>query len=251
MIKSFDRAATFIDDVGFALLWPASRIPLPSLWAVGTIEEGFNADAERVWGWKDELPLRKKAWYGTFLRGRKSFLSRELLADLYPRDGTPDDFRSVELSPDARRMAAIVEADGPISASVLREAMKVPGPRFNKAVNELGRALVVTHFGVEDEGAGWPSACFELTTRVFKPKPRGSGEERRARAARRFVGTVIECRVGDLAGAFGWTPEQARAALDACVERGDARVEERKAHPKRWYVTATRTRTGARRRTAR
>jgi hypothetical protein len=31
-VGSVERAAAFIDDVGFALLFPAPRVPLPSLW---------------------------------------------------------------------------------------------------------------------------------------------------------------------------------------------------------------------------
>ena len=77
-VKRIDRAARFIDDVGFALLFPKATVDLPSLWQAASdrpLSEGegdWGPDMERVWRWKDELPRRGMAWYGEFVRDRKS-----------------------------------------------------------------------------------------------------------------------------------------------------------------------------------
>jgi hypothetical protein len=34
---------------------------------ISHLGEEWGPDAEREWGWKDELPLRRLAWYGRFL----------------------------------------------------------------------------------------------------------------------------------------------------------------------------------------
>ncbi|MFN2613201.1 MAG: hypothetical protein ABR552_00085 [Actinomycetota bacterium] len=221
-IKRLDQAVAFIEDVGFAMLWPKTGLALPSLWPLGTSgdpEDEFGPEAQRMWGWKDEIPLKKLAWYGPFLRGRKSFLARDLLADLYPREGRPDDFQGAELSKEARRIANIILLDGPTPASVLREASGLGGAAFSKPVQELGRALVITHFGVEEQDSGWPSAMYELTARAFRlPKKRS-----RARAALRFVNTVIECTARDLRAAFNWPLDETRAALDELADAGKIR----------------------------
>lgn len=231
-IGSLARAAAFVEDVGFALLFPKSGVALPSLWEAASdrpihdLGREWGPDAERIWGWKDELPQRGLAWYGRFLRGRPSFLASDLLADLYPRSGRPDDFDEKELSSDARRIARILLRSGPQPTSALREALDAEGQRggerFDRAMSELGRALVITHYGVEDEGAGWPSAVLELTARAFRIPHRRDSERKRSRAAERFLGTTLVARPIELANAFGWNAREARDSLDGLVGRSRA-----------------------------
>lgn len=226
------RAAAFLDDVGFALLFPQKGVPLPSLWEAasdrefGDLPEEWGPDIQRVWAWKDELPRLGLAWYGRFLRGRPSFLSPALLADLYPRAGRPDDFEGAALGPDASRVAQVLLRSGPTPTAVLREATGMQGKRgsarFSRAQTELGRALVITHFGVEEQDAGWPSAVVELTARAFRVGGRRSPESRRDAAARRFLHTMIAARRSELARAFGWSPAESTEALDGLVARGAA-----------------------------
>jgi hypothetical protein len=229
-IGSIGRAAAFISDVGFALLFPHRTVPLPSLWAaasdlpVGLSAEDWSPEIQRVWGWKDELPLRRLAWYGRFIRGRPSFLSPALLTDLYARSGQPEDFEEEPLRDDARRVASVLLRSGPLPSAILRQAVNLQGKagsaRFSAALTELGRALVVTYFGTEQEGSGWPSAVLELTVRVFDIPPSRDIEEGRRRAATRFLQTMVAARPIDLAFAFGWTPVEARAVLSDLASGG-------------------------------
>ena len=97
--------------VGFALLFPSERHVVPSLWeavAAGDAEPfatGMDDDEQRVWTWKDELPLRRLAWYGNFVGGRGSFVSPALLRLLYPAYGDEGDHESLDLSPTAHQIA--------------------------------------------------------------------------------------------------------------------------------------------------
>lgn len=224
-IRSLERAAAFVDDVGFSLLFPARYVELPSLYSAATERPGatfwdveWGPDAERVWGWKDELPLRGLAWYGKFLAGRSSLLSLSLLADLYPRSGDPDDFTKAPLSDEARRIAEVLLLSGPTPTGALREALAMEGKkgqaRFSSALTELGRNLVVTNYGVEEKQGGWPAAVLELTARAFKVPGRGGRAARRHHAVRQFVETVIEAEPKDLAKAFGWPLSEAKASMD-------------------------------------
>lgn len=234
-IGSFERAAAFVDDVGFALLFPKARLALPSLWEaasdrpLSSLPQDWGPDIERVWRWKDELPKRRRAWYGRFLHGRPSFLSPALLAELYPRAGRPDDFREAGLGRDARRIAEVLLASGPTSSAVLRQAVgldgKAGGARFSQALSELGRELVVTHFGAQDEGSGWPAAVLELSARAFRLRvPRGPDAARLAAAAR-FLDTMIAARPADLARAFGWTTSESRVVFEELERRGGADLQ--------------------------
>jgi hypothetical protein len=227
-----DRAARFIDDVGFALLFPKSKVELPSLWEAASdrplaeVADWSDGDITRVWRWKDELPFKGLAWYGEFVRGRQSFLSPALLADLYPRPGKPDDFMDAELSESAYRIARILLRSGPQSKAALREALDIGGARgterFNRAVGELGRALVVTGFGTSDEGSGWPSGVLELTARAFSIPVRRNREAGRMRTARQFLDTMVVAQPYHLGNAFHWGAKVAREAFEELVQTGAA-----------------------------
>ncbi len=231
-VTRIDRAAAFVEDVGFTLLFPNKGVVLPSLYDVASDRPLFSPagdwgpDADRVWGWKDELPRRGLAWYGRFVRGRPSLLAPSLLADLYPRRGRPDDFEDAGLSPPAYRVARILLRSGPQSTAALREALDVEGKKatdaFYRTLTELDRGLVVTHFGIEDEGAGWPVPVLELTSRAFRIPARRSQDAARLRAARRYLDTMLVARPFELGNAFGWGAETARSALETLVARKQA-----------------------------
>ena len=231
-IGSIERAAEFIDDVGFALLFPKTGVALPSLWEAASdrpiqeLGQEWGQDAERIWGWKDELPLRGLAWYGSFVRGRKSFLSHGLLIDLYPWPGRPEDVQEADLGPDAARIARVLLRSGPQSTAVLREATnmegKAGGDRFSKAAGELGRKLLVTHLGTQEEGAGWPAAVLELTARAFRIPRRRDFEMARLRATGAFLDTMVRVRPYELGNAFGWGADAARVCLEELVSGGQA-----------------------------
>jgi hypothetical protein len=232
-VRSIERAAAFVQDVGFALLFPARGVDLPSLYNAATEhlsatfwEVEWGPDSERVWGWKDELPLRGMAWYGKLLTGRASLLSPALLADLYPRSGRPDDFTEATLSDDARRIAEMLLLSGPTATGALREELGLEGKkgqaRFSTAVTDLGRNLVVTNFGVEEKRGGWPAAVLELTARVFEVPGRGTLANRHLRATESFLRTMLVAEPAQLARAFAWHPSAAGQRLEQLEKRGRA-----------------------------
>lgn len=220
--RTIAQAARFIDQVGFAVLFPHASAP--SLWGA-TAEHpetgfvDFDDEAQRVWAWKDELPLRRLAWYGPVPGGRKMFLSVEMLRALYPGAGKKDDHRALDVSPEARALADVLLSSGPTSQAALREATHLDGKKgaavFTRAKGELGRHYLLTHHGVEEQGAGWPSAVFDLTARAFPLGKRAPLEQRRIAVAARYLATMGEATPARLARTFGWKTADARAALDA------------------------------------
>jgi hypothetical protein len=243
-VRTLQRASDFVEDVGFALVFGLPDRSMPSLADAARDREGtgegegegsrdwWGPDIERVWGWKDELPKRGMAWYGRFVRGRPSLLAPSLLRELYPRSGGSADFREARLGADAGRIAEILLLNGPTSTAVLREATDALGPkgrsRFDKALSELGRNLVVTHAGVEEQDSGWPAAILTLTATAFDLRGAGMGgskdrDGRRLGAARRFLDTMVQARPYELGNAFGWGADAARQAFDMLVEAGEAR----------------------------
>ena len=81
-VRSIARAAAFVDDVGFALLFPSERVLVPSLWEAVAGEDaepfatGMGSDEQRVWAWKDELPRRGLPGTATSLPAAARFCRR-------------------------------------------------------------------------------------------------------------------------------------------------------------------------------
>jgi hypothetical protein len=214
-IRSITRAGAFVEDVGFALLFPSDRVLVPSLWEAVAGEDaepfanGMDLAEHRVWSWKDELPRLGLAWYGNFVAGRGSFVSPLLLRWLYPAHGGTDDHTDLDLSPTAHEIATAL-AEGPLPSAMLR-AQIGDRSRYQRAVVELQRHLLVTTAGVHEQASGWPSAVLDLTCRRFDV---GRGQDHLA-AAELFIGVVLDASARDLARTFRWPVDQAREQLDA------------------------------------
>jgi hypothetical protein len=219
LLRSIEEAAAFVEDVGFALLFPADRPIAPSLWeAVAGADAtpfaaGMGSAESLVWNWKDELPEAGLAWSGRFLHGRASLLSPRLLAALYPGPGEPDDDRAFALPPEAHEIAEALRA-GPLPSPALRSVVGDRG-RYGRAIRELQRRLLVTSAGVREQRRGWPAVILELTCQRFDV---GATDPRYATT--RFLDTMIEATPAELARVYQWPAAAARSALDDHVATG-------------------------------
>jgi hypothetical protein len=201
IVRTFEQAAAWIDEVGIALLYGRSHLPSLSQ-AMGQKRMVWDATAEKMWEWKDQLPKRRKAWFGKFVRGKGTLIAPRLLVAVSDAVQTPWDVGAAEflhargrLSDEARRVAAVLLKEGKQPTLALRYAAgfvsKRENVRFKRAMVELGRTLLVTHFGAEkEEGAAWPSAVYELTPRAFARLSPRISEAARAEV-RRLLGPLL------------------------------------------------------------
>ena len=221
-VRSVQRAGAFVDDVGFALLFPSSKLVVPSLWEAVAGEDaepfatGMDDNEQRVWAWKDDLPRLGLAWYGNLVGGRSSFLSPTMLRLLYAGAGEVDDHESAELSPPAHEIAAALMEE-PLPSATLRTLIGDRN-RYQRAIVELQRRLLVTNAGVQDHPTGWPSALLDLTFRRFDVGGRADNAE----ASLLFLATVLEATPSELARAFRWPVAQALGCLEELAENGAA-----------------------------
>jgi hypothetical protein len=81
-IRSIGWAGAFVEDVGFALLFPTAGMALPSLYEtaceqpVPLVETGWGPDEQRGWGWKDALPRKGDPKTRRLVRPRPRFPAR-------------------------------------------------------------------------------------------------------------------------------------------------------------------------------
>jgi hypothetical protein len=218
------EAVRFIDAVGFCLLFPVKQVALPSLYgAVARLRPGQKAKwdkhAELIWGWKDELPRRGRAYYAKFFRGRGTFISVRLLPHFLAMRGSPTAAEEYEqfyeqgkISSDAQAIWKSLVEHGPLPTLELRHAChmetKSGNARYKKAMLELQCLLAVTHFGAEQETAAWPSARFELTARAFPKQAAAAKRIKPDTACRALVEKYLTWRPQadprEVQRLFGW-----------------------------------------------
>jgi hypothetical protein len=227
LIKTFRQASKYIDHVGFCLLFPIKGLPLPSLWTavkghvprifslVGTWDE----DAERLWGWKDEFPRRRRAYYGKYFRGKASLISLAFLPCFYRLEGNlgaTDEYeqlyRQGRITADARTVCQALFQHGPQAALELRYALgwtsKRGNRRFKRALEQLQRRLLIVRWGTKAETRAWESAVYQLTARAFprvvKEAAKLTVDEARRRVAEQYRRLNPAATTRDLLRLFGW-----------------------------------------------
>ncbi len=223
-------AVRFIDRCGFCTLFAVKKVPLPSLYYVVTRQSPavWDKTTEKIWGWKDELPRKKQAFYAKYFRTRGTFISPEMLPHFLASRESPTRVEDHERFYSAGRVThaaheiwcALAE-HGPLATLELRHACKMESKagnaRYKQAMLELQCLLVVTHFGIEQETAAWASSRFELVARAF-PKQAAAArriapDAARATLAQRFLAMHPQTPAKQIASLFGWSKAETDTAV--------------------------------------
>ncbi len=228
-VNSAADAVRFIDSAGFCLLFPVKNVPLPSLYCAMArgIPVSWDKYTAKLWEWKDELPLRRRALYTKYFRGRGTFISRAMLPNFLALRGRPARISDYEafyaagrVSHGAYTLWKTLAEHGPLATLELRHACKMDSKagntRFKKAILELQGLLVVTHFGAEQETEAWASNRLELIARAFPEEAQQSRgvtpQAARTAIAKKYLEWRADAEPAALARLFGWTRAEAIAA---------------------------------------
>jgi hypothetical protein len=229
-VKTVADACRFIEAVGFCVLFPVKNILLPSLYFAVTKKSNARWDkyAQLIWNWKDDLPKKRKAFYGKYFKGRGTFLSLKLLPHFLaiqetavPASEAEGIYKAGRIGHDTLELWQALAKLGPLPTLELRHACKMEtqagNKRFKKAMLELQRLLIVTHSGVEQETEAWASNRFDLVNRAF-PKEAAQARKISMENARREIAVKYRTLYPtaspvQIARLFSWTKAQAVAAL--------------------------------------
>lgn len=235
-LRTLQQAGKTIERLGCCLLFPNKKVRLPSLIEAvkGHPLRNYNPctawddDFLQVWKWKDELPRKRLAYYGKYFRGRGIFLSLEFLTCFFCLEGNPSAedgferlYRAGELSPEARAVCKEIAKNGPLGTLELRYALgweaKRANDRFKRAVLELQKRLLITHWGAAAETRAWESNVYQLTERAFPKAVRAAAKLSPEKARRRIISCYRKqypkVTPQEIARLFRWTRVQAEAAL--------------------------------------
>ena len=229
-VKTLAQAAIFMEHAGFCMLFPVKSVSLPSLYYAVSRRADVRWDkyAQLIWRWKDELPKKRRAFYGKYFKGRGSFISLKFLPHFLATHGTAIEPREAEafyrtgrISHDALELWLALAKHGPLPTLELRHSCKMESQagnkRFKKAMLELQGQLIVTHSGAEQETEAWASNRFDLVARGFLEQVaearKISAEEARVAIAVKYRTLYPNATPAQISRLFGWTKAQAVAAL--------------------------------------
>ena len=241
-VKTEVEAAQFIHDVGFCLLFPLDRgTPLlPSLYDAvcggqRRLIHDWNEYMQRLWTWKDELAAHKKVYFGKFFKGRPSFISLQMLPYFYTLSGNYGDLEDYQqvyeegrITQDAKRICEFLFEKGPTPTVHLKREAGFRGKggrtRFEGALKELQRSLLVVNAGVTQEGSSWPSIIVDLLLRVHPQVVKKSGkipeENTRRKIARKYFDIAVASTAKDLSQLLGWKKEIVHETLQSLLKKG-------------------------------
>ena len=240
-LNSLEEAASWVERVGVALLYPNPDFVLPSLWEAvsGRVEidwairdaDGkfiaFTPEMEKVWRWKDELPAKRLACVGLHVARTSSLVAPRLvrpLLSLLGRSTARDDFGDVEgLERELAR--ASLELGRSATRRELRLAVGVDKRLGDRAINALQHKLVLTNAGVTHEESRWGSTLHDLFARRWRAQLRRPLPAR-GRALAALAEAVLvasgDVSAADLAAALRIRRREATEALEALEARGRA-----------------------------
>lgn len=182
------HAARFIDRVGFCWLFAPRdhRLELPSLFEAvkgrrdAHIEE-WDADSDKVWSWKNDLPAAKCAYYGKALAGKSCFISLKILPYALAALGE-EDFENAyargAIPYDTKRVYDALKNFGAQPTQMLKRNSGFTGKegnaRFHKALDDLQKRMLAMPMGAANEGAAWHSQIFDLVAHWYPEQTRAA-----------------------------------------------------------------------------
>ncbi len=235
-VRNAEGLVKLVDALGFCFAFTGERsYPVPACFDhLSTTDDGKKW--EWMWPWKDELPEKRRIYYGKLLVKKPTFVSMKMLPVFYAtfgRAGEADDHledvRAGRLSEIARRVVEFLATHGETQKKRMRADLGIESKEgradLEKAIEELQRLMYVARVKAVGERSDDYNYTYDLFVRRYPEAVRAAERLSSADAA----GALLE-RLLALAG--GITPKQIARLFDWDDERV-ARTIERAAAKRR------------------
>ncbi len=235
------EALAFIDNVGFAFLWPIKGYDLPSLWTAVAgdrpVANEHDDPGHITWGWKDAMLSRRQWYYGKLLRGKATIVSLAILPYFYAlseRVNEIDDYLIIyhagHLSAESKAIADALLVHGVLNTIQLRRYARLSSPsaksRFDRALTELQRGLWVLPIGTTQAGAWHYAFVYQLFDRWLPnipPKARYiTRRNARIHLAGLYLSAVGAATPRQTGSLMNWTLDQTKQCFEQLAEQGKA-----------------------------
>ena len=232
-VRNAGQLVQLIDAFGFAFAFThrTGDAPIPACF-----DHLSTNDTDRkwgwMWGWKDELPEKKKLYYGVLLARKPTFVSMKLLPTFYAtfgRAGESDDHeadvRAGRLSDVARRIIEFLAQNGETQTKRMRAELGISSKEgratYGKAIDDVQRLMYVARVRAVGEFREDYNYTYDLFVRRYPEAVKAAERLSSADATAALIARTCE-----LAGAV---TEKQLARLfewdDAVTQRAIARAE--------------------------
>ncbi len=182
-LKTPQDAVDFVNECGFAYLWPIKGITMPNLWSAVAgdrpVADDHDDPGHITWSWKDSL-LDKRVWYyARIIKHKNTFVSNELIPYFYalsPNFGDPEEdffeeYRQGKISLETKLIFEALMKEGPLDTISLRKAAHLTGKSsnspFNNALDFLQMQLRLLPVAISDAGRWGYAFIYDLTHRYY------------------------------------------------------------------------------------
>lgn len=225
-IATAEQCLTFVQNLGFCYAFTPGDGDLPALFsALDTTDE--DTRWHWVWGWKDELALARRCYYGRVIQEKPSFVANHLLPLFYALTGNvgeEDDhrrhFAEGRLTPLAVRVYEHIASRGPTDSGTLRAQFIAQGKsshQLDRALAQLSELLLIARSGVQSRGRNRWQYIWDLFTRHL-PEAAEAGAAIPSREAaavilERYLQLVCAQEVAVAQRMFGWERSRFEGAV--------------------------------------
>jgi hypothetical protein len=240
-VKTADALVKMVDAFGFCFAFtPENAYPLPAGFEhLETRSEGRKWGW--MWEWKDELPEKKKLYYGKLLIRKPTFVSMKMLPVFYAtfgRAGEPDDHledvRAGRLSDVARRVIDHLAQRGETQTKRMRADLGIASKEgradYAKAMEELQRLMYIARVKAVGEYREDYNYTYDLFVRRYPETVRAaerlSSGEAASTLLRRLLDLVGGATSAQIRRLFEWDDERLeRTIANAEQDRALVRVD--------------------------
>ncbi len=222
---------SMVNELGFCLALTDSRTNVPSVYigvcgrrdAVSPKNVQKDEEMSLAWVLKDEVMRRGNVYYSKLLKGRATFVSKELISSFHALYGVPKKEEEQHFSNEAKSVLRVLRREWEAATSDLREDTGISERRLlTKAIEDLQRSMKIMPYEVIYEPkftylwtlaeARFPE---ELSTRI-------TPEKALVKIARAYLKSYGMTMKAEFSRATGFGRKAAGAAFQTLVEEGFA-----------------------------
>ena len=241
-VRNAEELVTMVDAFGFCFAFTlrTGDAPIPACF-----DHLSTSSEDRKWGWmwdwKDDLPEKKRLYYGKLLVRKPTFVSMKMLPTFYAvfgrageADDHLDDVRAGRLSDIARRIIDYLAQRGETQTKRMRADLGITSQEgksdYANAVEELQRLMYVARVKAVGEGRVDYNYTYDLFVRrypeIVRSAERISSNDAMTTLLRRLLELAGGVSAKQVKRLFDWDDEQTeRTTLRLESKRGLARVD--------------------------
>ena len=255
-VETIDDALDFVNQNGLVFAFKSKRSELPCLWhaacgerdPVMPLHTHHDPSIGLVWRAKDELPARKKIYYGKALKKTPTMISLSLFPAFYAAKGyrKKDDlfspFRRGDMSLSARRIMDVIVDSPPMTTKDLKLASGHGASdrrhQFDRAMAELQERLLVVKIAENYDPFTfiWGRLDRWLTDQVENSRCI-SPRQGRTIVLEKYFATVVASTPPRVERLFRWQRDEIGESLSDL--EGEKLISDRvrvEGQPEKWYM---------------